>query len=385
MNNSINNDSKHDGIEDVDLETSKLIHKLSVDHQYAKKQFNKLIKKYESNKKLCGKYFFGIWIDIYIPKETDKNYKIGKFEFKDISCSFLLNDQNKMDKIELDVFYDLNSLDNYQKNDIILNYKNFINLNLINSNIQTNSNYLFIIPNLINMFYTKGYEFLLIPTTCDFNKDVGLVHQCLILINLKEGIIIFYEPYLSYKKYDHDYSYTIQQFFQIYKNSLPKHFILENTVKYKNYTDYFNISQDNGLQSIILNKNNTKKSEFDIKYNSLMETLKISIPKLYEKVKSKQEHNNNPVNATDNTIKILDVIYYFEKWELELKFPKIYDEILYMYGLYNSKSCVSLSLIEINNIFSSENSLKNLYKNVIDSEYPNKIVISELKSFHNSK
>ncbi len=374
-----------------ELEASKNIHRLSIDHHFAKRQFNKLIKRYEKNKILCGKYFLGVWIDVFIPRGIEKIDKNKVFEFKNISFSFLADDQKNMNNIEIQVLNDLNSLNNTEKNDIIQNYNN-----LFNTKNQTNLNYLFIIPNLINMFYKKEYRFLFIPTTVDFNVDVGLVHQCLLLIDLREGVILFYEPYLSFVKYEHDYSFPIKDFFQIYKNCLPEHFILDDKVKYKNYSEYFEINRHDGIQSIILNKNNTKKQEFEGLYNTLLQKIKNDIPNLFDKIKFVQERNNNPVNSTDNTIKILDVIYYFEKWKLESKFSEIYNEILYIYGLYNSKSCVSLTLIEMNYLFhiissnqdisneSLKSFIKDFHKKFKTVEYPSKIVLQELYSFINS-
>lgn len=366
-----------------ELESAKIMHKLSIDHQFAKKQFNKLIKKYEKSKISCGKYFFGLWIDVYINSDDQSNYIKNKFAFQQLSASFLSNDQDKMSQTELNLFREINTLNESEKNDIVKNYLNLIRQNDIK---HQDIEYLYIIPNLIRLFYKKGYEFLIIPTTIDFNTDVGLVHQCLILINLKNGGIILYEPYLSYTKYDHDYSYPIKQFFQIYKNVLPDYFIYDKNVIYKNYSDYFDIPPHQGIQSMLLSKNNEKKEEFDKRYDDLMAKIKEEIPKLHEKVLFVQENDKNPVNKTDNTIKILDVIYYFEKWKLQDKFPKIYEEILYIYGMYNSKSCVSLTLIEIDHLLNqiSKNNIKKLHTEIKNGGNSNKMVLNKLFLFINS-
>jgi hypothetical protein len=134
-------------------------------------------------------------------------------------------------------------------------------------------------------------------------------------------------------KYAYDYSKCITEHFGV-----------------PTYHKYFNIPK--GIQSIALEHNN--KSDFPQRFEQFVEKTKLRKPR---------------VNITDdNTIAIvylLDNIKYA---------PEFQDEAYCLYGKYNSKSCVSITLVELDNILSGNtHDINHLFKND-----PNKRILDSI-------
>lgn len=353
--------------------SAKQAYLLSTCHKFANKTFTRLIKKHEIAKTACAKYQFDIWVTLDIPKpstpqEAPESVK-SEFKIVNIYNNFL----NQRVSYDNTILEELNTLTNAEKLKIKQNY----NL-LIGSNIESNDIYsetqLYTLINLIRMYKGK-YQYIFIPFTLDYSQDIGLVHQCALLIDLVNHKFIFYEPYGTYIKYEHNYAKPIEKYLQIYDDCL------DTPYTFSTFHEYL-IPEfaSNGIQNIILNSNNAKAEVFNKNVENLLEEIKSTDISLYEQIMQDIEEDENPVNKTDKTITILNILDIFEKYtsgvENEAK-SKQWIKALELYSLYNSKTCVSITIVEMDALFSGKNLLDmyNSYKNAL---YPNEILMKQI-------
>jgi hypothetical protein len=186
----------------------------------------------------------------------------------------------------------------------------------------------------------------------DYSQDVGLVHQCGLLVDLRDGNLIFYEPYLTFVKYGLDYAQTMKQYLEIYAGALPPKFIDgAGAIKYHTFRDFFGIEK--GIQTIILEKNNANEQAFDEALRGLLRDVDAELPDLANIISKDIAGDTNPVNAVDKTIRILNVLECFV-WHpnKNAQYEALLTRALELYHTYNSKTCVSITLTEISNLFS---------------------------------
>lgn len=348
--------------------SAKLAYLLSTCHRFSNKAFIKLIQQYETSRVACSKYFYSIWITLDI---HNKEFKLKN------TYSVFLNSSKYLNDYEHRILEQLNTLTDAEKNNIKNNYAAGLG---VSSSPEINAHcnkHLYTIINLINI-YKNTYKYLFIPFTLDYSQDVGLVHQCALIIDLQKGEFIFYEPYLTFIKYECNYAEPIKHFLQIYKNSLPAHFIENNDIKYFTFDKYFNLK--NGIQSIILEKNNNA-GDFEKDVNILLDKTKEAFPELYADILEDINTDNNPVNTTDKTIKILNILSCFNEYDADTpEFNILFSEALSIYYLYNSKTCVTITFLELDVLFSSsnpENDLQNFHKE-FDVNKPNEVLMKKL-------
>ena len=117
-------------------------------------------------------------------------------------------------------------------------------------------------------------------------------------------------------------------------------------------------------------------------------------PDIYKKVKNK-EHNIQTLSDRDLTTKIMYLTSAVNNYNITNNSSKgnIYYELLinvmHLYENYNSKTCVSITLVEMYyflNLASSENipgSISIMYKQY-DTKYPNNILIDNLENMFKS-
>jgi hypothetical protein len=379
------------------LDSAKISYLLCTCDKFSKKFFTKLFRKFEKEKIMCSKHYFNIWLVLLKPKNGGSS-----FILKNSYTNFLSKGEYLSD-------YDYNTLE--QMNNLSDDAKKNIDEQcekLFQSYTKNKKNHPYTIINLINKYHHSGRKYLSIPITLDYSQDIGFVHQSVILIDLIEGLFIFYEPYGKYVSQNYDYSNTVQQFFNIYKNVLPEHFIKDGetarSVKYVTYHEYFGLNR--GIQNILLEKNNSKEDEFNEKYHALLSLIKRDFINLHEVI-IKNYNSQNFINMTDKTVKVLDALDYVNDYEVYWKDDPTYQEywkqMLELYALYNSKTCVSITLIEMNKLFtfcndykndlnkSSENAMQikeflsqkiKEYYDTFSSEIPNTIIINDMYSLY---
>ena len=336
-------------------------------HNYSSTAFTKLIKKHEQNFTACAKYYFDLSIKMDFAPAPLKEFRL-----KRVYSNFL--DSNRVDEYTHAILEKINTLTSAEKNIINNNYRT-----LIDEDLSYAYMHLYTVINLIRMYVSK-YKYLFIPCTLDYGQDIGLVHQCAIIVDLKNGIFLFYEPYGTYIKYDRNYSFTVKKYLEIYKECLPANFIADNCIKFSSFHEYFFLKK--GIQQVILETNNSSGKEYE--KNKLIlfsDEFKQNFKDLYDRIEIKIKNDDNPVNKTDNTISVLTIMEQFENYNCspykEEKFLISWKQALELYHDYNSKTCVSISLVEMDVFFSNINILE-YYKKYENATRPNVILMEDL-------
>jgi hypothetical protein len=145
-----------------------------------------------------------------------------------------------------------------------------------------------------------------------------------------------------------------------------------------------------GIQGILLNKNNSNSDEFDIQYNKILNQLKEAFP-----------HTNfTPINKNhekneDKTYNILELLYNIDNLFIDdltddkkQVYYKILNDTLTQYFCYNSKTCVSITITEMNEFFNLtqeglcvkdiSKKIGETYEQYINAETPNIILMNNI-------
>jgi hypothetical protein len=369
------------------IKSAKVAYLLSTCHKFASSLFTKVIQTHEKTHTACAKYYFDIKVKLDFSGYTDPALKQKVFEIKSIYNNFI-NTSNLSD-YEHNLLEGLNTLTDQEKGQINKNYSELLKYDSPDSQQFEHhcKRHLYSLINLIRMYDNK-YHYLFIPFTLDYSQDIGLVHQCGLLVNLKEGIFLFYEPYGMYIKYEHDYAYPIKKYLEIYKECLPSKFFdntLEN-LKFNTYHEHF-LQKREGIQGIILAANNARALDFkQQQLNIFTDEFKQTFSDLYKDIMEDIEEDTNPVNKTDSTIDVLAILDNFENYnpkeEKRQDFEKAWIKSLELYERYNSKTCVSITLIEMNALF-SDIDLVEFYARYKTAE-PNKVLMEDLATLLSS-
>jgi hypothetical protein len=274
--------------------------------------FTTLIKQYEQNYIVSAKYFYYIFLQL---QKKNNIFKLNNVEF-----NFLKNSN---------ISYDV-------KCKIIKNFNSSVNIN--SEDIWTNS-----FLALVLTYNNSKYKYLFVSIIIDYCIDSGLYHQCAIIINFNDNIFLFYEPYGDYNKYEANYTSAIIEFLSKYK--FPDNFYDNDKLRFDTWHHYFGL--EIGIQTILLNAHNDLKEEFNKEKENFLKEInsddaKIIINKL-NKNKDKEYHKY------DYTIDTLTIIEYFNNSDR----PSIKDEnkALELYYKYNSKTCVTITITELDYYF----------------------------------
>lgn len=350
---------------------------------------------YVKSKTLATRHYFVFYINLFEPS-SDSNFSI-----KDVYNTFL----NTKSKVLLNVLeYHNNSILNYREMSNISN--NLIKADIILSKYQKNS--IFSIATLIKLHrkkysseFTKGNntKYIFIPVVINYGRDNRLLHQTALIIDISQEQLkfIYYDPYGIYKKYNKSYKTAVKKLFECFNG------FMGDKIIYTTYHDMLDLT-DLGIQKIIMDANNAKYDKFNLQLNKLLNKLAIEFPN------EDFTGNNYDTNAHDNsdkTIRVLDTLFKLDRFNIDnLSNEKkdIYfqylNTILKQYCCFNSKTCVSITIVELNKFFEfSQESCHDIliikkkmreynmqYKN---NETPNDILMKEIYKmvdlFKNSK
>lgn len=358
------------------LTQAKIAFLLSTCNKLSSKLFVQIFKTFENSQTMSMKYYYELYINLDLIKENNK------FILKSITESFLdfISSSNRLNKIILNFDNKFSNLNEYNKESLYNNYTNaFLKPNLNNFHILTPLN-------MINKFLKCGYKYIFIPLILDYNQDKGLVHQCAIIINIQPGLgeFIFYEPYGLYNKYNADYSEPINIFFQIYYEFLPSNIFHNKTGKIRFTTYHKKFYEGNyGIQNIMLLKNNSR--DFETKFYNLLNKMDKNFLKLKEKILNLYKNDKNPVNKTDNTIIILNTLTEFNKYNPKIEnaneYIEIWNEMYLLYHSYNSKTCVTITIVELFNFFNNFSSPEIIHEYIDKykkTDIPNIILLEDI-------
>lgn len=369
----------------MSYKNAKIAYMLCVCHDFASKIFTKMIKKHEKTFTACTKYYFDLEIEMnFETPDNGQPQNQSNFKIKNVCCNFL--NRSSSDKHVHKILEEINFFSPKERKTICDNYTALISTTS-GQPPKLEKNYdrhLYPLANLINMYADK-YRYLFVPCTLDYSQDVGLVHQCAIIVDLQDGEFIFYEPYGTYIKYNHNYAHPMRQYFEIYANCLPARFKTNYqgaAVKSRTFHERHSI-YDGGIQQIILNFNNAAAADFEKSRAALFsDEFQREFADLYRQIKNQISLDTNPVNQTDNTIDVLTIMEQFEKYtpaeEKKEEYEKFWQKALGLYHDYNSKTCVSISLVELNLFFSGADLSKFYERYQTIGIKPNTVLMEEL-------
>lgn len=172
-----------------------------------------------------------------------------------------------------------------------------------------------------------SHKYMFIPITLNYGRDDGFVHQTGLVA--KDGVIMFYEPYGKYMKYGKSYKKCIVEYLS--------RFFASFDCETHAYHDYFNIPK--GIQTIILENNNANQN-FQRDFDAIMSEIKSKYPDFTFKPLADADG--------DNTFAILELLLQFDRDQ------EIVEKILECYHNYNSKTCVSITYVEIDHLVRGE-------------------------------
>jgi hypothetical protein len=121
------------------------------------------------------------------------------------------------------------------------------------------------------------------------------------------------------------------------------------------YHEYYNVGyQHGGIQTIIMDRNNARIDEFNVDYNQIIQEINEAFPQY-----NLEPHNNISQDKNDNTYNIIRLLSNINNLNLSSStsskdiehYNILINKVLGYYCSYNSKTCVSITLVELNEFF----------------------------------
>jgi hypothetical protein len=204
-------------------------------------------------------------------------------------------------------------------------------------------------PLSIIRLFAPAYKHVFISPILDYGQDMGYVHQCGLIVDVAAGEFLFYEPYGTYIKYERDYARPIGELLQTYYDGLPEAFKTpDGRIRYTTFHAKYGIE---GIQNIILQANNGAAAEFNAAYQKALEGIACDYPTLHAAIRAVR--TSDPIYKSDATLVILDVLSVFNRMAItdDQKYAEYWTTMLELYHDFNSKTCVSITLVELYNFF----------------------------------
>lgn len=350
---------------------AKLAYLLSTCHKFTDSFFASMSKQFESKKILATRYYFTFFINLHEPTQT--NY----FSIKDVFFKFA----NSEDIVLVEALqYHNNNILSWEMTQLYENVKDKdLTLNIYQMVA------LYTIASLIKVYKDEGFKYIFIPVVISYGRSKNLLHQTSLIIDYANSTFIYYEPYGNYTKYDKSYKECICDLFHIFDGLN----LFDGKVKCVSYHDLFKF--DKGIQQIILEKNNARGVEFKKEYDSVMEKIKTNFPS----IDIEPTYTMAKFDKKDVTFKILDLLFNIDTVEiynpnkLEI-YTELLNEVLKIYCCYNSKTCVTITLVEMNYFFSNATLDENGIRDKIQDLYsqfnidnPNPVLMVKLNNLIN--
>jgi hypothetical protein len=316
------------------LQNAKFAYLLSSCHELTDEVMKLMIDQHVDSKTVSTRHYFNLFINLKEPEST------GQFAIKDLYCKFANSD----DAIILEALqYHNNTL--ISQNEMSTIHKNLVNSDIILTYYQLVS--IFSIATLIKM-YNGISKYLFIPIIIDYGRNKKLVHQTALIIDMSQNQLkfIYYEPYGLYEKYGKSYEKCIGQLFNCFNN------FNGNSITYITYHDMFDMS-DMGIQKIILDTNNSNVDVFNIEMTSLIELFNIDFLNVLNiNIQPSIDY------LSDKTQCIIDILHTIDTFDINKlsndqknKYFKHLNTALKLYYRFNSKNCVSITVIELDTFF----------------------------------
>lgn len=336
-----------------------------------------MIKQYENCKTVATRHYFTLYITL--GEKHSHIFNIASVDFKFANSSnktladVLQMHNNKMLSWEMYTIYE-----NLQKQNINLDTHQLIGI--------------YTIASLIKYYRNAGFKYAFIPLVINYGRGGEILHQAALIIDF-DGIFLFYEPYGKYTKYEKSYAEAVCQFFHIFDGcdlfEKPNEMVrlnpeLQSYNLCYTYHDFLGINDINGgIQTIIMDINNSRSKSFDIIYGQLIKEIKEAFPNY-----NLEPNNYEDQDKKDHTYKILRLLSNIDKSNIDrslnispeklIKYNALFNRVLECYCCYNSKTCVTITLVELNEFFKQTSDLKKSNKFISQ-----KIQESHLKTLYN--
>ena len=404
------------------LQNSKISFLLSTCPKFSQKFYKYILKKYENNKTVATIHNFRLFIKFKQFNEndtipfsiinTDYTFYNTETHIKNIYSEWLqLKNNETLSKKEMNMLYD-----NLKLLDINLDIYQFIPILTIATLIK---------------IYKHTYKYLFIPVVIDYNKkNYNVYHQAGLIIDFS-GKILFYEPYGRYEKFNKSYKKCITDLLNIYSSFILEPPLLDQNmieIKCTTFHDYIysnNLENNNGGIQHYINQINNKHitGQIDINY---IDNYNMVINEICEiKNDYYNELNNNEIDILENSINQinkndLDDINLFDDKTITVvfllsmlnkintknkttnfieKFQILYDKVLCLYYNYNSQTCVTITIYELNEFFNTyltninkdifeiekiqKNNIRLIYDKFSNATEPNHLLLSEISNLVN--
>lgn len=337
-----------------------------------------MVKQYAN--KVAMRYYFTFYINLHELDDTPDQFAVKDVHFKfDNSDELILKTaiqahNNEMLSWEMKVIYD-----NLKEQDIDLNITQLIGVYAIAALVKT---------------YKHRERYSFVPVIINYGRNANMVHQTALIIDHKRQTFIYYEPYGAYSKYGKSYRECVQRFFNIFTNIKLFNDSTDN-VKSVIYHRIFGLPK--GIQTIALEKNNACADEANIHYAKTLDLLSKNFSKCMsadELIKLREHTNDDKSSNDDKNLKILMLLVQVERLGLKqmtdekaLLYKKLLHDSLEQFYWYNAKTCVSITLVEMNEFFAGDStdesyqmksSRLNKFYGEFDVARPNKILMTKI-------
>lgn len=370
--------------DDKYLKMAKLAFTLSHCHKFSGYIMTESINNYSSF--VCFVNDYELWLNL--KKDNDisldsKDVKSSLFHIKSVNIKYINGHE-----YDWELFYYLFGGVTGGTNSVIAN--SVIANSIISNGVQnTNSsdrknqtNNIESFASIINSQKTKQFKYILFSVILDYGIDAGLVHQAALLVDIVNNEFIFYEPYGTYSKYNASYANVVLEFIQKIPKELLPTFYKDGQLNYTTYHKKFGLSE--GIQQKMIETNNGKSNSFKEDVDKLYDEINKSELSRTQQIIRKVNRNTSPVKSTDLTYDSIIIAQYFLEHPYNID---IEDQALQIYGEYNSKTCVSITITELDKFFSlisnkcSDNggNNKNIYK---QTEQHN--IVEQIQTYHST-
>lgn len=302
---------------------AKLAYLLCTCPNFADSFYATIIKPFAKNKIVATRHMFVFFINLFEPTDSPNHFAVDNIEFKFANSDNIVLAETLQAYNNIILDWEMPIIYNRLKQlDINLDAKQIISLYTIASLIKR---------------YKSEYKYIFIPVVINYGRSSNLLHQTALIIDCS-GKFLYYEPYGKYKKYNKSYKECICNLFM----SLDIMFYDSDSVSSVTYHNNFKL--DAGIQDIILKKNNDQKQQFDVEYNELVKRIKDAYTIDLDYINTLQTEDEK----TDYTIRVMELVSRSTQSRIN---KDLYYDVLNMYYRYNSKTCVSITLVEMYHFF----------------------------------
>lgn len=364
----------------MDLTNAKIAYLLSTCPKFNEAFMSALVRKYEPSRTVASRHYFSLHVLLHEPDDGDFAVKGVYFKFANSSepilADALQHSNNKYLSWEIPELHK-----NLMAQGIDLGVRQLVSL--------------YTVAALVKMY--RGHSrYIFVPVIINYGRGGNIVHQCALIVDLS-GKFIFYEPYGKYSKYGKSYKKALRELFGAFSSlrlfssfsSFPSFSYVSPFPSFSSFSSeiyHDMLGLTSGIQTIILERNNARKESFDKEFKKIVDrAVEFFGSELPPKVQQSLEDfkkPNSPMKSDglrDLTVDILDLLFEVDHHQTDEKKETqkdIVNDALIIYHGYNSKTCVAITLVEMDKFFSGHDI--HAFHDRFRVAEPNKVLMDEL-------